>query len=214
MCFYAEILIQCVAEAVFRTWIWVRNVSASLRVTENFRCHCFSIVQLFYHNQNVILTLFPGKTMMQHSKLVEKSSCPRQALDSQHFSNFGILEPAVHRMGAPTGCRDRIWSFGRRSYVDLVSFCARCPLRRASGQYTCRSVPQTSCAELARYTASPGVCDRTGSQVVQHSSIQSAQNRSKVYPQDSQKSYKVYSGCSSKMPRWGDNKTWDVANES
>ena len=84
-------------------------------------------------------------------------------------------------MGAPTGCRWSNLEFGRRSYVDLVSFCARCNKVWASGQYTCRSVPQTSCAELARYTASPGVCDRTGSQVVQHSSIQSAQNRSKLF---------------------------------
>ena len=66
--------------------------------------------------------------------------------------------------------------------MQIVSFCARCPLRRASGQYTYRSVPQISCAELVRYTASGSVCESTGAWRVAQTSIQSAQNRSKLFP--------------------------------
>ena len=65
--------------------------------------------------------------------------------------------------------------------MEIVSFCARCHNDRASGKYTCRSVPQTSCAELARYTASPGVRESSGRQRGRHSSIQSAQYRLKLF---------------------------------
>ena len=106
-----------------------------------------------------------------------------------------LLEPAVHRMGAPTGCG--------LSNLELWSKILRgsCLI---SGKYTCRSVPQTSCVELARYTASPGVCESTRAQRVEHSSIQSAQNRSKLESSQPEILQSV-SRCSSKMPRWGDN---------
>ena len=115
------------------------------------------------------------------------------------------LEPAVHRMGASTG-----WL---RSYLDLWPKILRgsCLILRAVSLraslwavYLPVRPPNFLCgiSQVSRFPR------RAREHSVAGSGTRLHPERSKSLesvPHHSQKSYKVYSCCSSKMPRWGDN---------